>query len=185
MAVIRPRDPEAEYLIVKVVGGEQPGATFSQKVGPMKIPGTEVGEEIKKLIATDFRCQKVHVEIKVKDRKATAEIIPSTPQIIIRELKENREPKKKGGDKKLTLHNGSLSLDSLFKIVAEVRGRSRSKSLRGTLKEVLGTCLAVGCFIEGKHPKEVTSAVNGGRTVFAELFNMTDDIDSLLAFLDE
>lgn len=185
MALIRPREPDAEYLIVKVVGGEQPGATFSQKVGPMKIPGKVIGEEIKKMTAADYRMQKVHVEIKVKDRKATAEITPSTAQIIIRELRENREPKKKGADKVVTLHNGSLSLDSLFKIVAEVRSRSRSKTLRGTLKEVLGTCVAIGCFVEGKHPKEVTAAVNGGKIAFAELFNMTNDIDSLPAFLDE
>ena len=83
------------------------------------------------------------------------------------------------------VHNGSLTLDALFRILNEVKERSRSKTLRGTLKEVLGTCLAVGCFIEGKHPKEVTAAVKEGRVAFAELFGLSNDIDSVPAFLDE
>ncbi len=184
MLVIPNRDPEAEYLLVRVVGGEQPGATFSQRVGPLKIPGKVVGEEIKKLTAKDFRLQKVHVLLKVKDRKATTELMPSTAQVIIRELKETREPKKKGGEKLPQLHNGTISLNTLFKIATEIRARSRAKTMKGTLKEVLGTARSLGCFIDGKKPKEVTDAVNGGKMAVAELFGL-DNVNSLPAFLDE
>lgn len=184
MLTIPDRDPEADYLLVRVVGGEQPGATFSQRVGPLKIPGKVVGEEIKKLTAKDFKLQKIHVLLKVKDRKATTEIWPSTSQLIIRELKETREPKKKGGEKIPQLHNGSLSLNSLFKITNEVRGRSKSRTMRGTLKEVLGTCRSLGCFVDGVLPAEVTQAVNGGRCEVAELFGL-DNFHSLPEFLDE
>lgn len=184
MLIIKDRDPDAEYLLVRVVGGEQPGAAFSQRVGPLKIPGKVVGEEIKKLTASAFRLQKVHVLLKVKDRKATAELAPSTSQVIIRELKETREPKKKGGEKVPQLHNGSISLNTLFKIANEIRSRSRARSMKGTLKEVLGTARSLGCFIDGKKPKEVTDAVNGGRESVAELFGL-DNSNSLPAFLDE
>lgn len=185
MAEILNRDPDAEYLNVRVVGGEQPGATFSQKVGPLKIPGKVVGEDIRKLTLKDYKCQKVHVMLKVKDRKATCEINPTTAQLIIRELKEDREPKKKGADKQPALHNGSLKLSDLFKIASEMRGNSRSKSLRGCVKEVLGTCVSVGCFVESKHPKEVIAAINDGKAAVAELFDMVRDMDSLPSFLDE
>lgn len=184
MLHIENRDPEAEYLLVRVVGGEAPGAVFSQRVGPLKIPGKVVGEEIKKLTAKDFKLQKVHVLLKVKDRKATTELMPSTAQVIIRELKETREVRKKGAEKLPQLHNGSITLNALFKIAAEIRPRSRSISMKGTVKEVLGTARSLGCFIEGKTPKEVTSAVNGGRSAVAELFGMSN-VDSLPGFLDD
>lgn len=185
MTEILNRDPDAEYLNVRVVGGEQPGATFSQKVGPLKIPGKVVGEDIRKLTLKDYRCQKVHVLLQVKDRKATCEINPTTSQLIIRELREDREPKKKGADKQPHLHNGSLKLDALFKIASDIRKNTHSKSFIAVVKEVLGTCQSVGCFIEGKSPKEVTQALNNGKAAVAELFGMTNDIDSLPAFLDE
>lgn len=185
MVVVETREPDTEYLIVRVVGGDQPGATFSQKVGQLRLPGKVVGEDVRKLTLKDHKFQRVHVLLKVKDRKATCEIRPSTGQIIIRELQEDREPKKKGADKQPHLHNGSLKLASLFKIAMEVRGRSRARSIKGTVKEVLGTCVGVGCFIEGKTPKEVIAAVNQGRMAVAELFDMVDEIDSLPAFLDE
>lgn len=184
MVKIPNRDPDAEYLVVRVVGGEQPGATFSQRVGPLKIQGKVVGEEIKKLTHKDYRCQKVHVLLKVKDRKATSEIFPNTAQLIIRELRESREPKKKGADSQPALHNGSLKLNDLFKIASDVRRNSRSRTIRGTVKEVLGTARSVGCFVEGVHPREVIAAVNGGRACVAELFGV-QDLESLPAFLDE
>lgn len=184
MVQIENRDPDADYLVVRVVGGEQPGVTFSARVGPLKIPGKVVGEEIKKLTAKDFRLQKDHVLLKVKDRKATTEIVATTAQVIIRELKETREVKKKGAEKLPQLHNGSLSLNTLFKIVNEIRPRSRSKSMKGTLKEVLGTARSLGCFIEGKTPKEVTQAVNGGRAGVCQLFGISNT-ESLPSFLDD
>lgn len=178
------RDPDAEYLLVRVVGGELPGATFSQRVGPLKIPGKVVGEDVRKLTAKDFVQQKIHVLLKVKDRKAVCELKPSTAQVIIRELKEGREPRKKGAEKAPRLHNGSLSLNALFKVATEIRDRSRSISMKGTVKEVLGTALSVGCTIEGKSPKEVTVAVNNGKAAVAELFGI-ENINSLPSFLDE
>ncbi|KAM0681230.1 hypothetical protein GINT2_000428 [Glugoides intestinalis] len=184
MVLILNKDPEADYLLVRVVGGETPGASFSQRVGPLKIPGKVVGEDIKKLTAKEFKLQKVHVLLKVKDRKATCELLPSTAQVIIRELKETREAKKKGVEKAPQLHNGSLSLNSLFKVAAEIRARSRSKTMKGTLKEAIGTARSVGCTIEGKHPKDVTEAVNKGKEAVAELFGI-DNADSLPAFLDD
>lgn len=184
MVFIPNRDPESEYLLVRVVGGEVPGASFSQRVGPLKIPGKVVGEDVKKLTTKEFNQQKVHVLLKVKDRKAVCEVMPSTAQAIIRELKEVREVRKKGAEKAPRPHNGSLSLNALFKIVAEARPRSRANSMKGTMKEVLGTARSVGCTIEGKSPSEITTAVSSGRKAVAELFGVADE-SSLPAFLDD
>ncbi|EED42990.1 hypothetical protein EBI_27289 [Enterocytozoon bieneusi H348] len=50
MVHLREKDPEKEYLLVRVTGGRQPGSSFAQKAGQMKIPGKVVGEDIKKLL---------------------------------------------------------------------------------------------------------------------------------------
>lgn len=90
-----------------------PGASFSQRVGSLKIPGKVVGEEIK--------LQKVHVLLKVKDRKATCELCLSTAQVLIREIKENREPKKKGVERPPQVHNGDISFNTLLKVAMKLK----------------------------------------------------------------
>jgi hypothetical protein len=45
-----------------------------------------------------------------------------------------------------------------------------ARELKGTVKEVLGTCLAVGITVDGKNPKEVTKDV--------EMFD--DDVERMV-----
>ena len=52
-------DPDTEYMFVRVVGGEQPGATFSQRCGQMKLPGKVVGEDVRKLTLKDHKMQRI------------------------------------------------------------------------------------------------------------------------------
>jgi len=184
MVFVQNRDPEATYLLVRVVGGEVPGASFSQKLGFYKIPAKTVTDKVKNLTGKDFTQQKVHVLLEVKDRNVVCEVYPSTAQALIRELKEVREARKKGAEKAPRPHNGSLSLNALFKVAGECRPRSRARTMRGTVKEVLGTARSLGCMIEGKSPAEATCAVSNGRRAVAELFGIEDE-STLPAFLDD
>ena len=36
------------------------------------------------------------------------------------------------------------------------------EEFKGTVKEVLGTCVSLGCTIDGKSPKEITTLINDG-----------------------
>lgn len=56
--------------------------------------------------------------------------------------------------------------------------------MKGTVKEVLGSALSIGCTIEHKSPKEVTASVAAGRASVAALFGI-DNINSLPEFLDD
>ncbi|OQS54811.1 RPL12 [Ecytonucleospora hepatopenaei] len=169
------RDPTKDYLVVRVTGGEQPGPIFSQKAGQMKLPGKVVGEDIKKLTVKEYKLQKIHVELAVKDRKAELKLVPTTSQLIVKELKETRQPKKKGGEKIDQIHDGSLSFKGLCNVVDIVHeDRSRSNTPKGTMKQVLGTALAVGCSVEGHNPKDVIKAINGGRSEIATLLNLKE-----------
>ncbi len=184
-AIENPQAAKKTCIILRVTGGELPAGTFSQKVGPLGLNSKKLGETIKNITTADYRAQKVHVKVEVEGRDAQCILNPSTAQLVIRELRENRELRKKGGDKNPRPHNGNLRLSSLFKILGEIKDRSRAKSLKNTCKEILGTCLSVGCTVEGKSPKEIIVALNKGRMELAKLCGIEDDIDMLPAFLDE
>ena len=43
-----------------------------------------------------------------------------------------------------------------------------AKELKGTVKEILGTALSVGCTVEGRNPKEITEMVANGEIEIPE-----------------
>ncbi|KAL5063264.1 hypothetical protein RYX36_025001, partial [Vicia faba] len=40
--------------------------------------------------------------------------------------------------------------------------RSMAKEHGGTVKEILGTCVSVGCTVDGKDPKDLQQEINDG-----------------------
>lgn len=61
-------------------------------------------------------------------------------------------------------YNGDLKFDDVLKIAKTMREakKSMAKGLDGTVKEVLGTCISLGCTVEKKSPKDVTAEINKG-----------------------
>lgn len=147
---------EYKYITIKVIGGEVPGATLSTKVGPLGIPAKVVGEDIKKATA-DYKGLRVHVRLAIKDRKATVEVTPSTSTLIIKALREPVRDRKK--EKNIT-HHGTLKMTDIIEIARKKAPISQAKTLTGVVKSVLGTCLSVGCNIDGKSPKEVIKEIS-------------------------
>jgi len=43
-----------------------------------------------------------------------------------------------------------------------MRPKSYSAEFIGTVKEVLGTCVSVGCQVDGKSPKEIQAKLSKG-----------------------
>lgn len=151
-------DPDTKYIKLQVVGGELPGATLAQKVGPLGLPSKVVGEDIRKATG-DYKSLKVHVQLAIKDRKATVEVQPSVATLIIKALKEPARDRKK---EKNIVHNGSLRMTEVVEIARFARSRSFSKTFAGTVKEVLGTCKSIGCKVDGKCPRDVIREINEG-----------------------
>ncbi|KAM0685748.1 60S ribosomal protein L12 [Conglomerata obtusa] len=152
----KPSTDDYKYITIKVIGGEVPGAVLSTKVGPLGIPAKVVGEDIKKATA-EYKGLRVHVRLAIKDRKATVEVTPSTSSLIIKALKEPLRDRKK---EKNIVHNGTLKMTDIIEIARKKAPTSQSKTLSGVVKSVLGTCLSVGCNIDGKNPKEVIKEIN-------------------------
>ena len=59
-------------------------------------------------------------------------------------------------------------MDDVVKIAKELRAKSYAKEFVGTVKEVLGTCVSIGCTVEGKSPKEIQALIDKQEIVVNE-----------------
>ena len=146
-------DPnEKKYIYMKVVGGEiAPAAALAPRCAPCGLAPKKVGEDIQKA-TKDWRGIKIYIEIMVQNRQATVSIKPTAAPLVLKALKEPPRDRKKT---KNVVHNGKLSLDNVIAIAKEMRPKSMAASFKGTVLEVLGTCVSVGCSIDGKRPQDV------------------------------
>lgn len=107
----------------------------------------------------DWRGIKVHVEVAVANRQASVTIVPSSAPLVIKALKEGPRDRKKVKNVK---HNGNLKLDEVIEIARKMRARSYAIDFAGTVKEILGTCVSIGCTVDGKSAKEMTKLIDEG-----------------------
>lgn len=117
-----------------------------------------VGEAIQKA-TLDWRGIKIQIEVAVENRVATVAIVPTSAPLIIKALKEGPRDRKKTKNVK---HNGNLKFDDIVDIAKKIRVRSYAVEFKGTVKEILGTCVSIGCTVDGKSPKEVQSLIDNG-----------------------
>jgi large subunit ribosomal protein L12e len=103
----------------------------------------------------------VSVLLIIQNRQAKIEVIPSAASRVIKALKEPPRDRKK---EKNIKHSGSISLDEVIKIARQMRTESRSmaRDLTGTVREILGTALSVGCLIDDQSPRTITAKVASG-----------------------
>lgn len=99
------------------------------------------------------------VKLTIQNRQAAVSVVPTASSLIIRALKEPPRDRKK---EKNIKHNKSVSLDEIIEIARTMKFKSFSKTLEGTVKEVLGTAFSVGCQVDGKSPKAVSDAIEAG-----------------------
>ena len=102
---------------------------------------------------------KVMVKLSVVNRVATPTIIPTASAMILRELKEPPRDRKKVKNIK---HSGNVTLDAIINIARVMRQKSMAKSLKGTVKEVLGTAFSIGCTVNGSSPFDLQKEIDAG-----------------------
>lgn len=151
-------DPEAvHYIFMKVVGGEvAPAAALAPKCSPIGMPPKKVGEDIQKA-TKDWKGLKVEVEIRIQNKQSTVTVLPTAAPLILKALKEPARDRKKT---KNVLHNGKLKLADVIGIAKLMREKSFSAEFSGTVKEILGTCVSVGCTVDGKDPRAVQKEID-------------------------
>merc|ERR1740116_162871 len=157
----KPDPEEVKYLYMKVVGGEvTSAAALAPKCGPIGLPPKKVGEDIQKA-TTKWKGVKIEIEIAVKNRQCTVRVLPTASALLIDALKEGGRNRK---TQKNVQHNGNVKFDDIIKIAKTMREAKKSMAveMEGSVKEILGTCVSLGCTIDGKSPKEMTSLINEG-----------------------
>ena len=159
-------DPNAVHFIyMKVVGGEvAPAAALAPKCSPIGMPPKKVGEDIQKA-TKDWKGIKVEVEIKVQNKQCTVRVMDTAAPLIIKALKEPPRDRKKT---KNVEHKGKLTLDTICEIAKKMRPKSMAAEFSGTVKEVLGTCVSIGCNIDGVHPQEMQKKIDSGEVVVSK-----------------
>eukprot|EP00922_Rhytidocystis_sp_ex-Travisia-forbesii_P010699 GHVS01015665.1.p1 GENE.GHVS01015665.1~~GHVS01015665.1.p1 ORF type:complete len:166 (+),score=14.43 GHVS01015665.1:204-701(+) len=155
-------DPnEVKYVTLRQVGGEVGASSvLAPKLGPLGMSPKKVGDDIAKATQA-WKGLKVTVQLRVQNRNATVEIIPSATTLIIKDLKEPPRDRKKV---KNIQHNGNLMLEQIIAIARVMKCKSMARELKGTVKEVLGTCNSIGCTVDGLKPTQVQKMIDEGET---------------------
>ncbi|GFP91125.1 60S ribosomal protein l12 [Phtheirospermum japonicum] len=132
-------------VFVRVTGGEVGAASsLAPKIGPLGLSPKKIGEDIAKETAKDWKGLRVSVKLTVQNRQAKVTVVPSAAALVIKALKEPERHRKKVKNIK---HNGNISLDDVIEI-AKV--------------EILGTCVSIGCTMDGKDPKDLQQEILDG-----------------------
>jgi len=156
-------DPSAVTIIyLRAVGGEV-GATASlaPKVGPLGLSPKKVGDDIAKA-TQDWKGLKITVKLTVQNRQATVEVVPSAAALIIKALKEPPKVKSKNKGDPGPKHDGNVTFNDIIEVAKIMRFKSMARTFKGTLKEIVGTAVSLGCTIDKVPAKEVLALLNRG-----------------------
>jgi len=151
-------DPnEVKIVKLRQYGGEQaPSSVLAPKVGPLGMSPKKVGDDIVKGTSA-WKGIRITVKLTIQNRAAKVDVEPNATSLVIKELKEPMRDRKKTKNIK---HSGNLTKDQLLKVVRLMRAKSLAKEFKGTVKEVLGTCNAVGCTVDGSQPLKLQVAID-------------------------
>ena len=158
------QDTEMKYITLKVVGGEPPSnAVLSSRLAPFGCNPKKSGEEIAKQ-TKPFTNIRLYAKLSIQTREIkNVELLPCCSSYIIQELKEPVRQRRKQKNA-VYKHTGNLTFETVKNIAKKMQqSKSLARELKGTVKEVLGSCVAVGITVDGKSPKVVTAEVNDGK----------------------
>ncbi|KAJ2878554.1 hypothetical protein FB639_003349, partial [Coemansia asiatica] len=152
---------------LRTTGGEVGASSaLAPKIGPLGLSPKKVGEDIAKA-TKDWKGLRVTVQLTVQNRQATVSVVPSASTLVIRALKEPVRDKKK---EKNIVHNGNMSIDDVISVAKTMREANKSfaRELKGTVKEILGTCFSVGCTVDGESPVDIQQKIDEGEIEIPE-----------------
>jgi len=150
----------AEVIDALVDGGK---ATAGPPLGPALGPlGINISDVVKKINerTADFDGMKVPVKITVDTDKRTFEVSVGTPPasaLIKKEL-----GLEKGSDNPRTTKVGNLTLEQIKKISRMKIDSLLGAGLKARVKEIAGSCVAMGVTVEGMDPREFQKELDSG-----------------------
>jgi len=148
-------------IVMRVRGGEPAApAVLAPKIGPLGMSPKKLGDDIA-AATKDWKGMAVTIRMEIANRQANITVIPTASALLIKALKEKPRDRKK---EKNIKHDGNISWQDLLECARTMRPRSNSRKFSGTVKELLGTCVSVGCTVDGKKTKRSTKINRFWRT---------------------
>ena len=99
------------------------------------------------------------VQLKCQNRAAEITIQPTSSALIIKELGGYERDRKKV---KNVTHKGNLTLEQIKKIAKVLEEKSMGKTFAATVKQILGTCVSIGCTVDKQSPKKIIEKITSG-----------------------
>ncbi|MCS7112440.1 MAG: 50S ribosomal protein L11 [Nitrososphaerota archaeon] len=140
-------------------GAASPGPPIGPALGPL---GLNVPAVVKAINDATEKFKGMRIPVKVyvdvKTKSYTIEVgVPTTAALLLREA-----GLEKGSGESGRKFIGDISFDRVLKVAGMVRVKSRAKTFKNVVKEVLGACVSMGLKVDGRHPKEVIEDVDRG-----------------------
>lgn len=146
-------------IMLRSIGGEPANmATLAPKLGPLGVPPKKASDVIQEA-TKDWKGLRVTVKLIIENRVPRCEIINSSTALILKALKEPPRDRKKVKNIK---HDGNLDLSDVIDVARKMRVRSQAKKFSGTVCEILGTCAAIGCTVNGVNPRTLSKQIKAG-----------------------
>ncbi len=140
-------------------GSATPGPPLGPSLGPLGVNVKAIIDKINEQTAA-FKGMQVPVKVIVDDKKQFTITVgtPPTSALIIKEAGIE-----KGSGTPNTNIVGNITAKQAVKIARMKKNDTLAKSLKNTVKEVVGSCVPLGVTFEGMKPKEAIAAINSGK----------------------
>ena len=151
----------AEMTINALVegGSATAGPPLGPALGPLKI---DIGKVIAEINEKTKSFKGIKVPVKVIVNKETKEFRVEVGTPPVSELLKKKAGIEKGRKEKDEIP-GDISLESVIEIAKSIREKSLARTLKSTVKEILGTCVSLGLNCNGKSPKEIIKEIDEGK----------------------
>ena len=157
-------DDEVKIVSLKIVGGEAPSnIVLSTKLAPFGCNPKKSGEYIRDN-SKEYTNIRLYAKLHIQAREIKKlELFPTCSALVIKDLKEPVRQRRKV-KAAIHKHSGNIAFANVKAIAQKMKdGKSLSRTLKAAVKEVLGSCKAIGCTVDGKNPKVVTKEVDSGK----------------------
>ena len=159
--LVKHKMADKKVVELLVNGGQaNAGPPLGPALGPLGVNVMAIVNRINEL-TKDYSGMKVPVKVIVDPDTKQFEVTVGTPTasaLIVSELKIE-----KGSGTPKTQKVGNLTMEQIIKIAQMKSPDSYANSLKGVVKEVVGTCGSLGVTVEGKEPKEVAKEIDQGQ----------------------
>lgn len=140
-------------------GSASAGPPLGPSLGPLGVNVKAIIDKINEQTAA-FKGMQVPVKVIVDDKKQFTITVgtPPTSALIIKEAGIE-----KGSGTPNSQIVGNITAKQAVKIARMKKSDTLAKSLKNTVKEIVGSCVPLGVTFEGLKPKEAIAAINSGK----------------------